>query len=185
MAPKLDRLPALDPDSGLLNVVVDTPRGSRIKYKYDPEQDLWRLSKLLPLGASFPFDFGFVPSTHGEDGDAIDVLLLMDEPAFPGCVVPGRLIGVLEAEQTEDGKTVRNDRLVAVVETPYNPPEVRSLTELSEQRLTEIEHFFESYNAIEGRRFQVLGRHGPQRAQQLVEQARETRTRPGKAHARK
>jgi len=188
MAPRLNQLPAVDPDSGLLNVVVDTPRGSRIKYKYDAEQDLWRLSKLLPLGASFPFDFGFVPFTHGEDGDAIDVLLLMDEPAFPGCVIPARLIGVLEAEQTQDGKTVLNDRLVAVVETPYNPPEVRSLTELSKQRLDEIEHFFASYNAMEGRQFQPLGRHGPERAQELVEQAREGapagRTGGGKARAR-
>jgi inorganic pyrophosphatase len=120
MAVLLTQLPAWNPDSGLLNVVVDTPKGHRNKYKYDETQGLWRLSKVLPLGASFPFDFGFVPSTRGEDGDPVDVLVLLDEPSFPGCIVPARLIGILEAEQTQEGKTIRNDRLVAVVETPYN-----------------------------------------------------------------
>ena len=76
------------------------------------------MSKVLPLGASFPFDFGFIPSTKGEDGDPLDVLVLTEEPAFVGCVLPALLIGVLEAEQTEKGETVRNDRLVAVIQTP-------------------------------------------------------------------
>ena len=167
----LDQLPAWDPETRLLNVVVDTPKGSRNKYKYDEKKALWRLRKVLPLGAAFPFDFGFVPSTRGEDGDPIDVLLLMDEAAFPGCVVTARLIGVLEAEQTEKGKTVRNDRLVAVVETELNPPAFRSLGQLGRQRLDEIEHFFASYNEMEGRRFKTLGRKGPAKARALVKKA--------------
>ena len=171
MATSVNELPAVDPDSGRLNVVVDTPKGSRNKYKFDEQRGLWRLSKVLPQGLSFPYDFGFLPSTRGEDGDPLDVLLLMDEPAFPGCVVPARLIGVLEAEQTEGGKTVRNDRLVAVVETPYNPAEYRSLDEVSEQRLDEIEHFFVSYNEAEGRQFKPLGRQGPSRARKLLKEA--------------
>jgi inorganic pyrophosphatase len=173
MGSPLVELPTWDEKSGLLNAIIDTPRGSRNKYKYDEKSNLWRLGKVLPLGASFPFNFGFLPSTRGEDGDPVDVLVLMDEPAFPGCVVPARLIGVLEAEQTEKGKTVRNDRLVAVVETPYNAAEYRDLNELSAQRLAEIEHFFVSYNAQEGRQFKPLGRKGPERARELVEQGRE------------
>jgi len=113
----LSQLPARDAASGLLNVVVDSPKGSRNKYKYEEDSGLWRLSKVLPLGMTFPFDFGFVPSTRGQDGEPLDVLILLEEPAFPGCVVPARLIGVLEAEQTEDGRTVRNYRLLAVLET--------------------------------------------------------------------
>jgi inorganic pyrophosphatase len=171
MARSLSQLSARDPESGLLNVVVDTPKGSRNKYKYDEKQGLFRLSKILPLGASFPFDFGFIPSTEAEDGDPLDVLVLMDEPAFSGCVVPARLIGVIEAEQTQDGRTVRNDRLVAVAETPYNPPEFHSLEDLSEQRLAEMEHFFVSYNAMEGRKFRPIGRHGPEQAEKRVEDA--------------
>src|SRR5262245_22831573 len=171
MATPINELPAVDPDSGCLNVVVDTPKGSRNKYKYDEQHGQWRLSKVLPQGLFFPYDFGFLPSTHGEDGDPVDVLLLMDEPAFPGCVVPARLVGVLEAEQTEDGKTIRNDRLVAVVETPYNPAEYRSLDEVSRQRLTEIEHFFIAYNEVEGRRFKPLARRGAERARELLDKA--------------
>jgi inorganic pyrophosphatase len=171
MATPVNELPAVDPDSGRLNVVVDTPKGCRNKYKLDEQHGQWRLSKVLPQGMSFPYDFGFIPSTRGEDGDPLDLLLLMDEPAFPGCVVPARLIGILEAEQTEGGKTVRNDRLVAVVETPYNPAEFQSLDEVSRQRLDEVEHFFVSYNQMEGRQFKPLARYGVVRAQKLLEQA--------------
>ena len=170
MATPINELPAVDPDSRRLNVVVDTPKGSRNKYKLDEQSGQWRLSKVLPQGMSFPHDFGFIPSTRGEDSDPVDVLLLMDEPAFPGCVVPARLIGVLEAEQTEGGKTVRNDRLVAVVETPYNPAEFHSLEEVGRQRLDEIEHFFVSYNQMEGRQFKPLARHGADRARELLKQ---------------
>src|SRR5262245_26972397 len=171
MSPSVNELPAVDPDSGRLNVVVETPKGSRNKYKFDEKRGLWRLSKVLPQGLSFPYDFGFLPSTRGEDGDPLDVILLADEPAFPGCVVPARLIGVLEAEQTEGGKTVRNDRLVAVVETPYNPAELRSLEEVNRQRLDEIEHFFVSYNEMEGRQFKPLARRGADHAWELLEKA--------------
>ena len=171
MATSVNELPAIDPDSGRLNVIVDTPKGSRNKYKFDEEHGQWRLSKVLPQGLSFPYDFGFLPSTRGEDGDPVDVLLLMEEAAFPGCVVPARLIGVLEAEQTEDGKTVRNDRLVAVVETRYNPAEFHSLEEVNRQRLDEIEHFFVSYNQMEGRQFTPLARRGADHARALLEGA--------------
>ena len=171
MATLINKLHAVDPDSGRLNVVVDTPKGSRNKYKFDEQHQLWRLSKVLPQGLSFPYDFGFVPSTEGEDGDPVDVLLLMDEPTFPGCVVPARLIGVLEAEQTEGGETVRNDRLIAVVETPYNPAEYRSLDEVDQQHLDDIEHFFVSYNQREGRQFKPLAPRGADRAKALLNEA--------------
>jgi inorganic pyrophosphatase len=171
MATSVNELPPVDPDTGRLNVVVETPKGSRNKYKFDERHGLWRLSKVLPQGLAFPYDFGFLPSTRGEDGDPLDVLLLADEPAFPGCVVPARLIGVLEAEQTEGGKTVRNDRLVAVPETPYNPAEFHSLKDVSRQRLDEVEHFFVSYNRTEGRQFKPLARRGAGRARELLEAA--------------
>ncbi|HWB00200.1 MAG TPA: inorganic diphosphatase [Pirellulales bacterium] len=151
--------------------MVDTAKGSRNKYKFEPSTGQWHLSKMLPQGMAFPYNFGFIPSTKGEDGDPIDVLLLMDEPAFSGCVVPARLIGVIEAEQTEHGEVIRNDRLIATIATSCNPAEYESLKQVSRQRLDEIEDFFVAYNAIEGREFRPLGRHGPKRAQQLLERA--------------
>ena len=96
------------------------------KFKYEEHVGLFRLSKVLPLGASFPYDLGFVPSTRADDGDALDVLVLMDAPAFTGCLVTVRMLGVIEAEQTEKGKTVRNDRLIAAVET-HHPDFVRRM----------------------------------------------------------
>src|SRR5262245_5803167 len=171
MGTPIQELPPIDPESERLNAVVDTPKGSRNKYKLDEKRGVWRLSKVLPQGMSFPYDFGYLPGTRGEDGDPVDVLLLMDEPAFAGCVVPARLIGVLEAEQTERGKTVRNDRLVAVVETRDNPAEYRSLEEVNEQRLDEIEHFFVAYNHAEGREFKPLARRGADHAAKVLGEA--------------
>jgi len=168
LAEAMTKLAARDPHSGLVNVIIDTPKGSRNKFKYDEELGLFRLSKVLPLGSSFPYDFGFIPGTRGEDGDALDVLVLLDEPAMPGCLVTVRLLGVIEAEQVEGGKTIRNDRLVGAVETRFNKPELRSLTEMSKSRLEEIEHFFVSYNEAQGRQFKPTGRRGPEAAEKLV-----------------
>src|SRR5256714_11155497 len=111
----LIELEAFDDDGKELNVIIETPKGSRNKFNYDDKLRLFKLGGVLPSGAVFPFDFGFVPSTTGGDGDPLDVLVLMDEPAFAGCLVRVRPVGVIEAEQTErDGGTARNDRLIAV-----------------------------------------------------------------------
>src|SRR5881392_3831889 len=93
-----------DRESGALRIVIETPKGSRNKFNYDPDSDTFELAKVLPEGMNFPFDFGFVPSTRAADGDPLDVLVLMDEPTFPGCMLDCGLIGVMEAEQEEEGK---------------------------------------------------------------------------------
>jgi inorganic pyrophosphatase len=167
-------LPAFDPKTGTLNAIVETPKGRRNKFKFDEERGLFVLGKVLPAGVVFPFDFGFVPSTKGGDGDPLDVLVLMDEPAFPGCLVPARLVGVIEAEQTEEGETVRNDRLLAVAEESNAHGDVRAIGQLSATLLDEIEHFFVSYQEMEGHVFRPTGRFGPERARALVEEAMKT-----------
>src|SRR5437868_10101422 len=88
-----------------VRVIVETPKGSRNKYAFDPEHKVFTLKKVLPAGMSFPYDFGFVPQTESGDGDPLDVIVLMEEPAFPGCMIRCRLIGVIEGEQQQrDGK---------------------------------------------------------------------------------
>jgi len=87
-------------------VTIETPKGSRNKIKYDPASRKFKLSKVMPEGMMFPYDFGFVPSTKAEDGDPLDVLVLTDEPLFPGCVVECSLIGVLKAEQKKKGAQI-------------------------------------------------------------------------------
>jgi inorganic pyrophosphatase len=156
---------------GRVHVVVECAAGSRNKYKYDPTLGMFRLSRTLPVGTVFPCDFGFIPGTRAPDGDPLDVLLLHEAATFPGCIVTARLIGVLHAQQRERGRTLRNDRLVAVVETPVNAPPLRELRELEPARLRALKHFFESYNAFQGRPFRILGQAGAQRARSAVTRA--------------
>ena len=168
---KLMDLEARDPESGLVRVIIDTPRGSRNKYKFDEELGLFKLSRVLPAGMSFPFDFGSIPSTRAEDGDALDVLVLNEVPLVVGCLVLVHLIGVIRAEQTENRKTIDNDRLVATIETPVNKPVIRDLKELPKGQLQEIEHFFRSYNEAQGRRLVVTGHGGPRLAERMLSRA--------------
>jgi inorganic pyrophosphatase len=161
-------LSAFDPDSEDLNVIIETPMGSRNKLTYDETQGLFRLGGVLPAGSVFPFDFGFVPSTLGGDGDPLDVLVLMDERVFPGCLISARLVGVLKAEQTQKKKTSRNDRLIAVANKSVTHSDVCSLKDLNPNLIEQIEHFFISYNSIKGKLFKPLGRYGPGPAWQVV-----------------
>jgi inorganic pyrophosphatase len=169
---------------GQFRVVIETPRGCRNKYSYDPEQQVFVLKKVLPAGMTFPFDFGFVPDTLAGDGDPIDVLLLMDEPAFPGCTVRARLIGVLEAEEkTEEGKKQRNDRLIGVALDSPSYGEMHALKDLGGRLVKDIEQFFVTYQKLRGKDFKVISRGDEKRAMQLVREAGVKGTRPKKKAA--
>jgi inorganic pyrophosphatase len=161
-------LPPWDSSTGLLHVIVDTPKGSRIKFKYAPDKRIYEASYLFPAGAFFPFDFGSIPSTLAADGDPLDVLVLMEEPSFTGCLVSVRPIGVLAAKQTQEGKTNRNDRLIGVSEVSRTYRKLRTLGDVPERLLTEIERFFVFYNEDRNRKFKVIGRFGPDRAARIV-----------------
>ncbi|MDB5233773.1 MAG: hypothetical protein JWR44_766 [Hymenobacter sp.] len=173
MATSLDQISAHVPHSTQhVHVVVETPKGGRNKFVFDPDLQAFKLNGVLPEGHSFPFDFGFVPSTKASDGDPLDVLLLLAAPAFPGCVVEARLIGAVELEQHEkSGEVVRNDRLLAVAADSREHKNLREITDLPASMLHEIEHFFISYNAAYGREVKILRRVGPTRAEALLKQA--------------
>ena len=94
------------------------------------KRNAYVLKSVLAQGALFPFDFGSIPGTKGEDGDPLDALILMDDPAFCSCLIESRLIGVIEAEQSEDGKTERNDRLIAVAAKSQIHADIKSLSDL-------------------------------------------------------
>jgi inorganic pyrophosphatase len=160
-----------DPETGLVRVVIDTPRGSRNKIKYDDELCCFKLSRILPAGHVFPYDFGSVPGTRAADGDALDVLVLLDAPTFPGCLVTVKLIGGLAAQQTEGRKKLRNDRLVGSPETPTNRAAFQNLEQLGDICLDELEHFFVAYNAAQGRKFEPKGRLGPAEAEKCLNAA--------------
>ncbi len=165
----ISKLDAFDKETGSLNAVVETPQGSRCKYKFDPKNELFKLDKILPAGAVFPFNFGFIPSTLAGDGDPVDVLVLMDEPAFAGCLVPARIVGAIEATQTENNRTERNDRIIAVAVASQEHKDIKELDQLSPNLLTQIEHFFVSYHELENKPFKPIGRTNSDIARQLVE----------------
>jgi inorganic pyrophosphatase len=156
---------------GLVNVIIDTPGGSRNKYKFDADLGVFRISRILPVGMSFPYDFGSVPGTRAEDGDPLDVLVLGPAPTFPGCLVTVRLIGILRAQQVERGRQIRNDRLIGVLVTPVNRAPLRELGELDAEQLRGIEEFFISYNRAHGRAFRITGRLGARAAEAALDRA--------------
>jgi inorganic pyrophosphatase len=166
-----DRLPLRDEETGDLTVVVETPRGSRNKYRYDSAHGVLRLGSVLAEGLSFPVDFGFFPSTLGEDGDPLDVLLLLDNPAPPGCAIAARLIGVLEVEQKETKgreRWSRNDRFVAVATQARLHQEITRLAQLRPHLVEEIEAFLIHYTGMNGKILRILRRSAPPRARQLL-----------------
>jgi len=151
------KLPLRNEDGDLL-AVIEVAAGSRNKFKFNPKLGVFSLHKLLPLGATFPYDFGFLPRTLGGDGDPLDVLVLMDEPVPIGTAVPCRLIGILKAEQTEDGATCRNDRLLAAASVSQRYAATRSLKDLQASVLDQLDAFFVFYNAQCGKTYTPLGR---------------------------
>src|SRR5687768_254346 len=156
-----------------LRVVIETPRGSRIKYAWEPDESRFLVKKLLPHGMVFPFDFGFIPDAMGGDGDPLDVLVLMDEPAYPGSIVECRLIGAIMGVDVKGAKRERNDRLIAVAEETSDYADILDIRDLG-KRVREIVHFFESYPALRGKTFKVSSVRGAQGAGQVLQKARET-----------
>jgi inorganic pyrophosphatase len=167
-----DQIDPFNTGSKTLRVVIETPKGSRNKFKYDPELGSYALSSVLAEGMTFPYDFGFVPQTKDEDGDPTDVLLMMDEPAFTGCIVESRIIGVIQAEQTEDGKTVRNDRVLAVASQSHIHVDIKEPHDLNSRMIKELEDFFVAYNKARGTKFKLLGVKNANAALKLIKKTR-------------
>lgn len=155
-------------DKQLLRVVIETPKGSRNKFAFNQNDLVFELKRVLPAGMTFPYDFGFVPSTKADDGDPVDVLVLMDEPAFPGCALSCRVIGVIEGEQVDGKARIRNDRIVAVEKEAHSWADVRTMDDLGKKFSKELEAFFVDYHKLSGKKYRILGLQGPDRARKLV-----------------
>jgi inorganic pyrophosphatase len=151
----------LDQKNRVCRAIIETPKGFRNKFDYDPDSDLFKLGGLLPEGMMFPFDFGFIPSTLGQDGDPLDIMVLMDARAHVGCLIEVRIIGVITAEQTQDRKTEINDRLLGVAVHSYDHEDLKSIGDVSKTLLDQVEAFFVSYNKQRGKEFKITGKGGP------------------------
>jgi inorganic pyrophosphatase len=164
-------LKPVDKTSGIVQVIIETPKGSRNKFAFDEKQNIFVVKKVLPAGMAFPYDFGFLPRTLAPDGDPIDVLLLMDEPAFPGIAVRAHLIGIIEGEQIDGKKRIRNDRLLAVAEMNHEYAYLKKLDDLPKKFLRELEEFFVNYHRLEGKRYKLLGCKKVDAAMRMIHKA--------------
>jgi inorganic pyrophosphatase len=162
------RLPPYDEDGEGLYVVIETPKGSRNKYAFDKIKAIFALTKVLPAGMAFPYDFGFVPSTRAEDGDPVDVLVLMDEPAAVGCLLSCRIIGVIEGEQGKKKDPERNDRIIAIERANHSFADIRHVRNLGKQFVRELEDFFVNYHELSGTKYRVLDVRGPGEAEKRI-----------------
>ena len=152
----------------IIEVVIEIPKGSRNKYEFDHERHVMRLDRRLFTATVYPSDYGFVPDTLAEDGDPLDVLVLLAEPTFPGCHVDARPLGVfwMRDEKGPDAK------VIAVVAGDPDYEKVRELSDLPRHLLDEIEHFFNVYKDLEpGKSTLTAGFEGSEAAWRVIEDA--------------
>jgi inorganic pyrophosphatase len=157
-------------EAGIFYVVVESPKGAAIKLKYQPDLNAMTISRPLAIGLRYPCDWGFVPSTKGEDGDPIDAALWWDVATFPGVVVRCRALGVIQVEQNSAGRKdrVRNDRILALPIEARREADLTSAMKLPQRVRDELEHFFIATTALEGKEPVILGWGTPEEALTLL-----------------
>jgi inorganic pyrophosphatase len=155
------------------NVIVETPKGSAQKYDLDPKTGYVTLKKIMPVGVVFPYDFGFIEGTIGEDGDPLDIIVISEIKLFPGCAVECRIIGAIKAVQQErDGEKMRNDRYIGIPVVSIAYADVNALNQLPRKTIQEIENFFSNYNTQAGKKFDPLARVSAKSASAMLQKAK-------------
>jgi inorganic pyrophosphatase len=161
----------VNPYMSSIEVVIETPKGSAQKYDYVPNTPFFRMKKILPSGMVFPYDFGFIPKTKGEDGDPLDVIVISEFNSFPGVIIKCRIIGGIKAEQTEDKdskKMIRNDRFLAIPKCSNIFENIAQMQDLPTRITDDLEEFFIDYNKLEGKKFRALKKMGSKEALRLI-----------------
>jgi inorganic pyrophosphatase len=162
----------LDPGPGCPEVVrmlVEIPKNSTNKYEYDHELGVFRLDRTLYSPMHYPGDYGFVPGTLALDGDPLDVLVLVDEPSFPGVLIAVRPVGLLDMVDQDEP----DQKILAVPDRNPRFDQIRAIDQVFPHNLREIEHFFTIYKELEGKRTDMRGWKGPVEARDLVRTSRE------------
>ena len=154
---------------GIVRMIVEIPKNSSNKYEYDGKLGVFRLDRALYSPLHYPGDYGFIPGTLGEDGDPLDVLTLVDEPSYPGVMIAVRPVGMLEMvdQQKPDQK------ILAVANRNPRFDQMETIDHIFPHSLREIEHFFDIYKELEGKRTEIRGWRGRSEARDLIGEARE------------
>jgi inorganic pyrophosphatase len=158
------RLPIGDNAPQRVNAVIEIPRDSVNKYEYDKKLHVFKLDRTLFSPVHYPGDYGFIPSTLGHDGDPLDVLVLVEAPSFPGCLMEVRPIGVLQ--MVDQGK--RDEKVLAVAESDPLYRQVNDATQVPQHQLREIEHFFSIYKYLEDKRTEIAGWGDAEEARKII-----------------
>src|SRR5258708_3722228 len=155
----------------MLRVVIETPKGSRNKFAFNADDHIFELKKVLPAGKAFPFDFGFVPSMGADDRGPVDVLVLMDETPFSGCVLQCWPLGGIQGPQGDQKQQGRNYRIIAIEKDAHSWADIKSIGDLGKQFVRELEKFFVNYHNLSAEQYCVLGIKGRAQARKLVKSA--------------
>lgn len=148
----LSKIPA-QPKTGIVNVLIEIPAGSKNKYEFDKDLNAFALDRVLYASVQYPYDYGFIPNTLADDGDPLDGMVIMDQPTFPGCVIASRPIGMLEMIDGGD----RDEKILCVPDKDPRYIKVKSLNDIAQHRLDEIAEFFRTYKNLEKKVTEILG----------------------------
>jgi len=151
----------------VVNAVVEIPKGTRNKIEYDPEDGVFRLDRVLHSPVHYPGDYGFIPGTLAEDGDALDIIVLVTDPTFTGCVLEARPVGAL-VMRDEKG---RDEKILAVPQRDPRYQETADISNLPGHLLREIEHFFDIYKELEGKATATLGWEPGRKARSIIRES--------------
>ena len=161
----LSIIPA-QPKSGIVNVLIEIPAGSKNKYEFDKDMNAFALDRVLYASVQYPYDYGFIPNTLADDGDPLDGMVIMDQPTFPGCVIAARPIGMLEMVDGGD----RDEKILCVPDKDPRYTNISSLKDIASHRLDEIAEFFRTYKNLEKKVTEILGWQDVNTVKPLVEQ---------------
>jgi inorganic pyrophosphatase len=154
----------------IIRMIVEIPKNSSNKYEYDGKLGVFRLDRPLYSPLHYPGDYGFVPGTLADDGDPLDVLTMMSEPSFTGCMIEVRPLGVLDLVDSAD----KDQKVLAVPISSPRYQEIHTIDQVWPHMRREIEHFFTIYKELEGKQTRIDGWRGPKEARKLIAETRET-----------
>jgi inorganic pyrophosphatase len=163
----LMKIDAFSPD-GELRMIVETPRGSAVKLKYEPGLKAFTISRAMPLGVTYPFDWGFIPGTEGEDGDPLDALAIHDSATYPGVILPCRVLGVINLTQNSKKGREANPRFILLPVWHDRFGELAKAAELPDRLKEEIEQFFLSADFFTAKAPAIDGWKGPKAAEKEI-----------------